>query len=124
MVTISIDDMQRDLVGYLHRVKAGETLLVLEASLPLAEIKPVREFGEHFAVGVGEPRPFGLCAGEFVVPDDFDAPLPEDILRDFEGAGRKRGNEFLPLNSILRMSKELPSAGLSSVSICRPKDVI
>lgn len=21
------------------------------------------------------PRPFGLCAGEFVVPDDFDAPL-------------------------------------------------
>jgi hypothetical protein len=32
-----------------------------------------------------EPRPFGLCAGEFVVPDDFDAPLPEEILRDFEG---------------------------------------
>jgi hypothetical protein len=23
-------------------------------------------------------RPIGLCAGEFVVPDDFDAPLPED----------------------------------------------
>ena len=32
-----------------------------------------------------ELRPFGLCAGEFVVPDDFDAPLPEEILRDFEG---------------------------------------
>jgi hypothetical protein len=31
-----------------------------------------------------EPRPSGLCAGEFVVPDDFDAPLPEDILREFE----------------------------------------
>jgi hypothetical protein len=30
-------------------------------------------------------RPFGLCAGEFVVPDDFDDPLPEEILRDFEG---------------------------------------
>lgn len=25
-------------------------------------------------------RPFGLCAGEFTVPDDFDDPLPEDIL--------------------------------------------
>jgi hypothetical protein len=24
-------------------------------------------------------RPFGLCKGEFRVPDDFDAPLPEDI---------------------------------------------
>jgi len=30
-------------------------------------------------------RPFGLCAGEFTVPDDFDAPLPEDILNAFEG---------------------------------------
>jgi antitoxin (DNA-binding transcriptional repressor) of toxin-antitoxin stability system len=80
MVTISIDDIQRDLVGYLHRVRAGETLLVLEADQPLAEIKPFREF----VVGVGEPRPFGLCAGDFVVPDDFDTPLPEDILQDFE----------------------------------------
>ena len=89
MVTISIDEMQRDLVGYLHRVQAGETLLVLEANLPLAEIKPVREFGGSFAVGIGEPRLFGLCAGEFIVPDDFDAPLPEDILRDFEWVTRK-----------------------------------
>ena len=29
-------------------------------------------------------RPIGLCKGEFTVPDDFDAPLPEEILRDFE----------------------------------------
>ena len=28
-------------------------------------------------------RPFGLAAGEFIVPDDFDSPLPEEILRDF-----------------------------------------
>ena len=29
--------------------------------------------------------PFGLCAGEFVVPDDYDAPLPESIIEEFEG---------------------------------------
>lgn len=29
-------------------------------------------------------RPFGLSKGEFVVPEDFDALLPEDILADFE----------------------------------------
>ena len=29
-------------------------------------------------------RPDGLCAGEFVVPQDFDAPLPEAELRLFE----------------------------------------
>ena len=30
-------------------------------------------------------RPFGLCAGEFNVPDDFDSPLPEYVVEDFEG---------------------------------------
>jgi hypothetical protein len=32
-----------------------------------------------------QPRPFGLCTGEFIVPDDFDEPLPEEILSAFEG---------------------------------------
>ena len=32
-----------------------------------------------------EPRPYGLCVGEFVVPKDFDAPLPDEILDAFEG---------------------------------------
>jgi hypothetical protein len=31
-------------------------------------------------------RPFGLCAGQFTVPADFDRPLPEGILKAFEGA--------------------------------------
>jgi hypothetical protein len=26
-----------------------------------------------------------LSAGEFTVPEDFDAPLPDDVLADFEG---------------------------------------
>jgi hypothetical protein len=30
-------------------------------------------------------RPYGLAAGEFTVPDDFDEPLPDDILADFYG---------------------------------------
>jgi len=29
-------------------------------------------------------RPFALCAGEFIVPPDFNEPLPEEILCDFE----------------------------------------
>jgi len=40
------------------------------------EIKPVTP-----SIGL---RPFGLCAGEFTVPDEFDAPLPENIIREFE----------------------------------------
>jgi hypothetical protein len=28
---------------------------------------------------------FGVMREQFVVPDDFDAPLPDDVLRSFEG---------------------------------------
>lgn len=78
MITVSVEEIQRDLRGYLHRVEAGETITVTQAEQPVAEIK--------LATLDSKPlRPFGLCAGEFVVPDDFDDPLPEDILKDFEG---------------------------------------
>ena len=30
-------------------------------------------------------RQLGALAGKFTVPDDFDAPLPEDVLLSFEG---------------------------------------
>lgn len=30
-------------------------------------------------------RPYGLCKGVFDVPDDFDAPLPDDVVDAFEG---------------------------------------
>jgi hypothetical protein len=33
-----------------------------------------------------ELRPFGLAKGQFVVPADFNGPLPDEVLRDFEGA--------------------------------------
>ena len=32
-----------------------------------------------------QDRPIGLAKGEFTVPVDFNAPLPEAVLRSFEG---------------------------------------
>jgi prevent-host-death family protein len=78
MVHVSIDEIKRDLLAYLRRVEAGESLVIIEAGKPVAEIKPV-------ASTPAKLRPFGLCAGEFTVPDDFDTPLPEDIIKEFEG---------------------------------------
>jgi len=78
MITISVDEMQRDLLGYLRRVSAGETVLIMQADRPMAELKPVATVSQ-------QQRPFGLCAGEFTIPNDFDAPLPEYVLADFEG---------------------------------------
>ena len=81
MTTITVAVIERDVAGYLGRIRAGESLLVMEADRPIAEIKPVMPPAE----GKHRLRPSGLAEGDFVVPDDFDAPLPEEILRDFEG---------------------------------------
>ncbi|HEX7184139.1 MAG TPA: type II toxin-antitoxin system Phd/YefM family antitoxin [Thermoanaerobaculia bacterium] len=62
----------------MDRVEAGEHLIVVRGGRPVAELRPVH------ATQPG-PRPFGLCAGAFTAPDDFDAPLPEEIMRSFEG---------------------------------------
>jgi antitoxin (DNA-binding transcriptional repressor) of toxin-antitoxin stability system len=65
-------------VAYLQRVEAGETVVIVRAGPAVAEMKPVMP-------GIKTLRPYGLCAGEFTVPGDYDAPLPEDILNAFEG---------------------------------------
>ncbi len=37
-------------------------------------------------------RPFGLAKGLFTVPDDFNDPLPDDVLNAFEGYGGSINN--------------------------------
>lgn len=83
MIQISVEEVKRDLPAYLHRVEAGETFVIEKAGKPFAEIKPLPTRARILAQT--KLRPFGLCAGAFVVPDDFNAPLPENILADFEG---------------------------------------
>ncbi|MGI4787940.1 MAG: type II toxin-antitoxin system Phd/YefM family antitoxin [Janthinobacterium lividum] len=82
MTTISIDEIQYDLAGYLTRVQAGETLLITQAGRPVAEINPVKSVMPDVQQAL---RPIGLADGEFVVPDDFDDPLPDELQRLFEG---------------------------------------
>ncbi len=79
MSIISANDIQRDFLAFLRRVEAGESFLVVSGEHPLAEVRPV-------PAPATQPRPFGLCAGKFTVPPDFDRPLPEDVLKEFEGA--------------------------------------
>jgi prevent-host-death family protein len=78
MSTVSLQELQQNPGALLDRVAAGEHLVVVRGGRPVAELRPVP------ATQPG-PRPFGLCVGAFTVPDDFDAPLPEEILRAFEG---------------------------------------
>jgi prevent-host-death family protein len=78
MSTVSLQELQQDPAALLDRVEAGEHFVVVRGGRPVAELRPV-------AAPRPAPRPFGLCAGSFAVPDDFDAPLPDDLLREFEG---------------------------------------
>ncbi len=78
MMRVSVEEIRQDVSAFLQRVEAGETLLIVRTGKPIAEIQPV-------AVPPEALRPFGLCAGEFTVPEDFDAPLPKDIINAFEG---------------------------------------
>jgi antitoxin (DNA-binding transcriptional repressor) of toxin-antitoxin stability system len=79
MSTITVQDIERDPLAFLRRLEAGEALLVVRDDRALAEVRPV-------PAAAAQPRPYGLGAGEFTVPDDFDRPLPEDVLEEFEGS--------------------------------------
>jgi prevent-host-death family protein len=78
MNTVSLQDLERNPAALLDRVEAGEHFVVSRGGKPVAELRPVTEPQSN-------PRPFGLATGEFVVLDDFDSPLPEEVLQDFEG---------------------------------------
>jgi len=80
MTAVTVEEMLRNLTDFLKKVKTGETLIIMDNNQPVAELKPVGGQKKSKL-----QRPFGLAAGQFVVPDDFNNPLPEEILRDFEG---------------------------------------
>jgi antitoxin (DNA-binding transcriptional repressor) of toxin-antitoxin stability system len=76
-VNATLDDVEKRAADYLERVLEGETVIVFRDDRAVAEIRPLKT--------ANGPRPIGLAAGEFVVPDDFDDPLPDDLLDAFEG---------------------------------------
>ncbi|MGC1376715.1 MAG: hypothetical protein WA821_10840 [Anaerolineales bacterium] len=75
---VNIKEIERNFPMYLRRVLEGQTLVIVENGKAMVEMKPSLQVAET-------PRPYGLCAGEFRAPDDFDSALPDDLLKDFEG---------------------------------------
>jgi len=73
----TLEQVDKGAAEYLHRVMDGETIVIYEGERAVAEIRPVTE--------TNKLRPVGLAEGEFDVPDDFDDPLPDDLLDAFEG---------------------------------------
>lgn len=75
MTQVNIHEAKTQLSRLIARVEAGEEVVVARDGKPV--VKLVR-LAPKLA-----PREPGLCKGQFVVPDDFDDPLPDDLLELF-----------------------------------------
>ena len=76
MTEVNVHQAKTHLSQLLRQVEAGEEVVIARAGRPIARLVPVV---------TGElDRPLGFDAGLVRVSPDFDAPLPEDVLEDFE----------------------------------------
>jgi prevent-host-death family protein len=69
----------------IDRAAAGEEVVITRHGRPVARLVPAEQ---------RQPRKFGQLQGQgFWMSEDFDAPLPDDLLDLFEGKGQARNNE-------------------------------
>ncbi len=78
MEQLNIHEVKRHLSALLKRVQAGETIIISNYNKPIAEIRPIEQTPQ-------KPRPIGLCKGQIQISDNFNEPLPDEILDQFEG---------------------------------------
>jgi len=78
MKTINIHEAKTNLSRLLTRVENGEEIIISNRGVPVAKLVPFRASLDRRA-SLGHDR------GRFIVPDDFNTPLPKDILAAFEG---------------------------------------
>ena len=76
MLEVSIDEAQTRLAHLLKQVALGEEIVIAESGRPVARLIPYETHQQN--------RTPGLDAGLVEIAEDFDAPLPEEILQSFE----------------------------------------
>jgi prevent-host-death family protein len=81
MKEVNTYEAKTQLSRLLRRVAAGEEITIANRGVPVARLVPVRHKDSC--------RKLGAMRGMFVVPDDFDAPLPVEILDAFEGRKKR-----------------------------------
>jgi len=74
--TINIHEAKTHRSRLVDEASAGEEIVIAKAGTPRARLVPLRTRARR--------RKLGALAGQCIVPDDFDAPLPQDVLNDFD----------------------------------------
>jgi prevent-host-death family protein len=80
MKQVNIHEAKTELSKLVERAEAGEEIVIARAGKPAAKLVPVTKSRGR--------RRLGLLDGKFRVPDNFNAPLPESIIRAFEDRRR------------------------------------
>lgn len=75
--TYSIQEANADLPRLIEVAASGAEVIITEAGKPLLRISRVEEELPKIR--------FGVLKGKVKVAKDFDAPLPADLLSEFEG---------------------------------------
>lgn len=77
MKTVTIHAAKTNLSSLVDDVAAGEEIIIAKHGKPVARLVQPEP--------VLPKRQLGLLAGRAQIPDDFDAPLPDDVLKAFLG---------------------------------------
>ena len=75
MKTVNIHEAKTHLSRLLALVEAGEDVLIARSGVPIARLTSVQASTPR--------RVLGRDAGTFEVPEDFDEPLPPEVLASF-----------------------------------------
>ena len=81
-MNISIKDAKNRFSELIRRAEAGETVVITRDGKPVADVvvHQPREGGINFEALREYKRKHGIERFVTFIPDDFDDPLPEDIL--------------------------------------------
>jgi len=74
--TINIYEAKTRLSQLVERAASGEDVVIARAGRPVARLTRLQK--------TARKRRLGLLDGRFRIPDDFNRPLPESVIRGFE----------------------------------------
>jgi prevent-host-death family protein len=75
--TVNIYDAKTRLSRLVEEAARGEDILIARAGRPVARLTRLKQASRR--------RRLGPLDGKFKIPDDFNRPLPDDVVRAFEG---------------------------------------
>jgi prevent-host-death family protein len=75
--TVNIHAAKTQLSRLVDAAAAGEEIIIAKSGKPLARLGPLH--------GARRNRRLGVLARKLRVPEDFEAPLPDEVIQGFEG---------------------------------------